>query len=369
MRQPLTLSIIVPTRNEERNIRLLVEKINESIGDIDFEVVFVDDSTDQTPSIIEELMRNHENIRMIHRQGEEQKGGLATAVVRGFREAKGIYICVMDADLQHPPQMVPRLIKEAEVSGVDIVVASRYREGGSYEGLSGPLRKFLSIALKELARMVFSPELNKVTDPLSGFFLVRRDILQDVAFSPTGFKILLEILVRCQWKMVQEVPYKFAARADGKSKATVGQGFSFLSHMMKLFWTIPQVGRFWKFGLVGGLVALIGSGVLYTLVDILSIEKNVAYFVQAFISLQLNFNLNDRFTWGEMRKGRNGGYWNRWIKFHSARAFSVVLNQILFALLTAVGVYYMLACVVCIMVAMGFNYLMSDRFVFASTRH
>lgn len=365
MRRSLTLSVVVPTFNEEGNVRLLVEELNESLVGVNFEVIFVDDSTDRTPAVIETLGFDYSNIKLIHRQGEERKGGLATAVVRGFSEAEGTYICVMDADLQHPPQMVPRLVEEVEVSGADIVVASRYREGGSYEGLSGPLRKLLSIILKELARMLFFPKLKKVTDPLGGFFLVRRDILQDITFAPIGFKILLEILVRCQWKTVQELPYKFVARANGKSKATARQGFSFLFHTAKLLWTVPQAGRFWKFGLVGGLVALIGGGILYTLVDILSIEKNAAYFVQAFISLQLNFILNNWFTWAE-RKGKNGSFGSRWVKFHTARLLSVILNQILFGLLTALGVHYMLACLVCILFVMGINFVTSDRFVFSA---
>lgn len=364
MNERLELSIIVPTRNEEQNVRVLVEKIAKSMDGINYEVVFVDDSTDQTPGIIGELMRNHGNIHIIHRQGEEQKGGLATAVVRGFNEARGTYVCVMDGDLQHPPQMIPALVKEAEVSGVDIVIASRYRKGGSYEGLSGPFRKFLSIALKEFARMVFFPKLNRVTDPLSGFFLVRRDVLQE-NLAPIGFKILLEILVRCQWKTVSEIPYRFSARADGKSKATTKQGFTFLLHVAKLIGTVPQAGRFWKFGLVGGLVALIGITLLYVFVDILTIEKNVAYFVQAFISLQLNFILNSRFTWRERTKCGEGKIWNRWIRYHAARAVAVVLNQILFFLLTtALGMYYMLATVAGVVFATGFNYFTSDRFVF-----
>jgi len=362
MKQPLVLSVVVPTYNEEQNVRVLVERIAKNLDGINYEIVFVDDSTDKTPNIIEELIRAHENIRLIHRQDKERKGGLATAVVRGFAEARGTYICVMDSDLQHPPQMVPALLEAA--SGADIVVASRYRKGGSYEGLSGSFRKFLSVALKEFARFVFFPKLNRVTDPLSGFFLVRCDILKDVTLNPVGFKILLEILVRCQWKRVHEVPYRFAPRLGGKSKANMRQGISFLSHIMKLFFSVPQAGRVWKFGLVGGLVALIGSGLLYTFVDILSIEKNVAYFVQAFICLQLNFNLNDRFTWGERREGRNSGYWNRWVKFHVARALSVILSQILFALLTALGMYYMLAFAMCIIFATGFNYFTSNRFVF-----
>jgi len=125
------------------------------------------------------------------------------------------------------------------------------------------------------------------------------------------------------------------------------------------------MGRFWKFGLVGGLVALIGIGILYTLVDILSVEKNVAYFAQAFISLQLSFTLNDRFTWSD-RKGKNGSFGNRWVRFHAARLLSVILNQILFGLLTALGVHYMLACLVCILFATGINFVTSDRFVFST---
>lgn len=366
MRQSLTLSIVVPTRNEQENVRRLVEMVDQSLGDIDFEIVFVDDSTDQTPDVVEELMRVHKNIRLIHRQGEEQKGGLATAVVRGISEARGTYVCVMDGDLQHPPQMVPALIKEAEVSGADIVIASRYRKGGSYEGLSGPFRKFLSVALRELTRTVFFPRLNKVTDPLSGFFLVRRDILQDVTLAPEGFKILLEILVRCRWKTVREVPYKFAARAGGKSKATSKQGITYLLHVAKLLGTVPQAGRFWKFGLVGGLVAVIGIGLLYAFVEFLKIEENSAYLLQAFICLQLNFNLNHFLTWSERRKG---GYWYRWIKFHTSRVLSVILNQILFALLTFLGMHYILACLVCLISVTGFNYFASDRFVFAPARH
>lgn len=120
--------------------------------------------------------------------------------------------------------------------------------------------------------------------------------------------------------------------------------------------------RLWKFGLVGGLVALIGSGLLYALVDFIELEKNVAYFIQAVVSLQVNFNLNYRFTWGDRRA--QGGYWSRWLKYHTARMFSVVFNQILFFLLLSLRVHYMLALVAGIVAAIVLNYFMSDRFVF-----
>ncbi|MHA1852051.1 MAG: polyprenol monophosphomannose synthase [Candidatus Heimdallarchaeaceae archaeon] len=251
MKQPLDLSIIVPTYNEEQNVQRLIEEIHGNLKGINYKIIFVDDSTDKTPNIIRELIRSYKNICLIHRQGEEQKGGLATAITRGFREVEGTYVCVIDADLQHPPRMISALIKEARDSETDIIVGSRYCKGGSYEGLSGPLRKLLSIILKEFVRIVFYPKLNKIKDPLSGFFLIRREVLQNVAFAPIGFKILLEILVRCQWKTVCELPYKFAARTDGKSKATIQQGFTFLRHTMKLFWTVAQEKLLWKLGIRG----------------------------------------------------------------------------------------------------------------------
>lgn len=361
----LVISIIVPTRNEEHIVRTLATEVAKSLGGIGHEVIFVDDSTDRTPNIIGELMCVHENIRLIHRQGRECEGGLATAALRGISEARGAYICVMDADLQHPPLDIPRLLDEAQASDADIVVASRYREGGSYEGLTGPFRKFISIALKEFTKVLFFPRLNGVTDPLSGFFVVRRDILEGASLSPIGFKILLEILVRCQWESVREIPYEFAQRASGKSKATMTQGLSFLCHVARLFLAVPWVARFWKFGAVGGLVALIGGGILYLLVDIMSIENNAAYFVQAIVSLQLNFILNDQFTWAD-RKGQKGSFWSRWTKFHTARALSVGLSQILFALLTAFGAHHMLVYALTILFLSAVNFYTSDHIIFSS---
>jgi len=361
----VALSVVVPTRNEEENVRLLVERTRASLDGVDFEVIFVDDSTDQTPQIIEGLMAEHSNIRLLHRRGEEREGGLATAVACGFQLARGDYICVIDGDLQHPPELISQLSEEAKASRADIVVASRYRRGGSYDGLAGPLRKLLSVALKGFARLVFFPRLNGITDPLSGFFLVRRGIIQDVVLTPVGFKVLLEVLVHCPWKTVREVPYRFVSRESGESKATVKQGMVFLLHIIKLLLAPSSGGRPLKFALVGGTVALLGIGILYMLVDVLSVEKNAAYFVQAVISLQINFVLNNQFTWAD-RRGQSRSLWNRWVRFHGARGLAFVLNQLLFALLTALGVHYLVACIFGIAVATGLNYFTSDRFVFSA---
>lgn len=358
------LSIVIPTYNEEENVRPLVQRIKESANGISFEIIFVDDSDDRTPVIIQEMtFGSKEKIYLIHRQGEERQGGLSTAVIRRFREARGKYLCVMDADLQHPPEKAFEMVKKAEISKADIVVASRYIKGGSYEGLSGAWRKSVSVGLKEFTRLAFYPRLKKVTDPLSGFFLVRRKILKEEKLDPLGFKILLEILMRCPWETVTEFPYHFSVRENGKSKATAKQGKDFLLHTGRLFFSSPGTGRFLKFGIVGGAVAVFSLAFLYVLVEIFSIRENIAYFIQMIVALQLNFNLNKELTWKD-RRGKKGEYWNRWAKFHGTRAFSALLNQGLFVLLNAMGMYYMFAAVFCLVFSTVINYFMSDRFVF-----
>lgn len=360
----LTLSIVVPTYDEEQNVRPLVRQINEGLNGTDFEIIFIDDSRDRTPYIIAALMRDHDNIRMIHRQGKEREGGLATAVVRGFEAAEGRYVCRLDSDGQHPPKAVRELLQKALETQADLVIASRYIKGGSNGGLDGLVRRLVSTGSRWLAQIIFS-ETRGVSD-LGEFYLFNREVLEGVSLYPGSFKIILSLLVQGHWRTIAETPYHFQKRHAGKSKASWKEGLIFLRHILQLLWRVPHSGRFWKFGLVGGLVALIGSALLYALVDLLGVEKNIAYFVQAVISLQLNFNLNDRFTWADRRQQR--GYWSRWLKYHTARILSVVFNQILFALLTLLGVHYMLALVVGIVVAIALNYFMSDRFVFTSAR-
>lgn len=229
----MIVSVIVPTFNEEDNVRTLTDKIEENLIGIKYEIIFVDDSIDETPRIIKELVRDRKNIRLIRGQGK----GLASAVILGFQEAEGDYLCVLDADFQHPPEMVRRLLEKALDCQADIVIGSRYCKGGGYAGLKGPLRKLISVCCKELARVVFSPKLNNITDPLGGLFLIKRNIIGNVSLRPRGFKILLEILIRCDWETVREIPYQFAVRADGKSKADINQGLTFLRHVAELFLT------------------------------------------------------------------------------------------------------------------------------------
>ncbi len=228
------LSLVVPTRNERANIEPLVAEIRAALAGLPWELVVVDDSTDGTDALVAHLATTDPAIRLLHRT--ENAGGLAGAVVAGFALARGDYVCVLDGDLQHPPARIPALLAEAERTGADIVIASRYRPGGSAGGLAGPLRRFYSWGLKAMTKACFPRRLAGITDPLGGFFLVRRAVLEGVTLRPVGYKILLEILVRCPWRRVAEVPYRFRPRRAGSTKADLRQGLRFLRHLGILLW-------------------------------------------------------------------------------------------------------------------------------------
>src|ERR687897_3105568 len=151
------LTLVVPTRNEAENVPVLVRELRESLSGVDYRVVFVDDSTDETPEVIRNLGEKDESVTLIHRTDAERGGGLSTAVTTGIEAFAwmSVYTCVMDADLQHPPEKVREMLELARSSDADAVVASRYARGGSYSGLPGPLRRGVSVGSKYLAQVTF----------------------------------------------------------------------------------------------------------------------------------------------------------------------------------------------------------------------
>jgi putative flippase GtrA len=228
------VSLVIPTFNERANIGPLLAEVDTALTGTAWEAIFVDDSTDGTDAIIASLANSDSRVRLLHRL--ENRGGLAGAVVDGLAHATGTYICVLDGDLQHPPSRIAELLAEVRKSDADVVIASRYVPGGSSGGLDGPLRHFYSIALRHLSRTVFPRRLAGITDPLGGYFLVRRSVAQAASLRPIGYKILLEVLVRCPWRASVEVPYAFQPRRHGDSKADFRQGLRFLQHLWTLAW-------------------------------------------------------------------------------------------------------------------------------------
>src|ERR687893_776456 len=299
--EKILLTLVVPTRNEAENVPKLVHELRESLADLAYRVVFVDDSTDETPEVIQSLSEHDDRILLVRREGAERYGGLSTAVTTGIElfSSASEYTCVMDADLQHPPEKVREMLEIARRSDADVVVASRYGQGG-YAGLSGRLRRAVSVGSKYLARILFK-EARKTNDPLAGFFLIKNQAISGLQFRPTGFKVLLEILVCAPELKVLETPFEFQVRHAGVSKATVRQGFEYLTHMLSLFWYVPSAGRFWKFALVGASGVLVNMVTLIVLAEYFDAHKVIAWMFAVGLSILSNFLLNNAFTWRDIR--------------------------------------------------------------------
>ncbi|HVR30702.1 MAG TPA: glycosyltransferase [Thermoanaerobaculia bacterium] len=213
------LSVLVPTRNEAENVEPLLERLERCVDVAGCEVVFVDDSDDDTPARIERAAsRSALDVALIARRPGERDGGLGGAVLAGARAARGEWLCVLDGDLQHPPELVPDLLARAASTGADLVLASRLAPGGSVDSM-GRRRVALSRCLAWVTARIFSERLAGVTDPMTGFFVMRRAALRPELLRPDGFKILLEILVRTPGLRVAEVPFRFDPRHAGRSKA------------------------------------------------------------------------------------------------------------------------------------------------------
>src|SRR6185436_7571683 len=228
------LSMVIPTRNEAGNIEPLLMRIHQAVKGIAVEVVFVDDSTDETPDVIRKLQDWFPlPIKLIARPADRRKNGLGGAVVEGFQAAQGTWMGVMDADLQHPPEMIPRLLRQAQRNGSDIVMGSRLAPGGDSSSL-GMTRNLISHVFAWTTRLAFPQRLWKVTDPLTGFFLTRRAALKVAELKPDGFKILLEILVSHPDLKVTEVPIQFGHRNAGESKASVKETVKFFRGLYRL---------------------------------------------------------------------------------------------------------------------------------------
>lgn len=223
------LSIIIPTYMERENIERLVDALEKALADEKFEIIIVDDnSPDGTGEVAEKLAEMYGNIRVIHRF---EKRGLSSAILDGIKNSRGKFICVMDADMQHPPEVVPKLL-QVGVRGGDLVVASRYIDGGGVEGWS-IARRIVSIVATLMARAIVK-KARRVRDPLSGFFMFKREVINGVSLSPLGFKILLEVISKGRYRSIIEVPYIFKGRLKGRSKLSLREYLNYIKHLLKL---------------------------------------------------------------------------------------------------------------------------------------
>jgi len=223
-------SLVVPTLNEAGNIDKLLTALTDALRETpyEYEIVVVDDgSTDGTVEQVRGWTKRDARVRLFSRNGER---GLAGAVLYGWSQSRANLLGVIDADLQHPPELLPELLGQTEHA--DIAIASRYARNQGTKGWN-----LLRAAISRLSTLAASPLIKKhlqVTDPMSGFFVIRRRCIEGLAFQTTGFKLLLEILVRGRIQTVREVPYQFGLRRAGRSKAGASVAFHYLHLLGRL---------------------------------------------------------------------------------------------------------------------------------------
>lgn len=223
------LSLIVPTYNESENIRELVNRLETALNSTGFELIIVDDnSLDGTDQIVRELNDEYGNIKFLQRSG---KLGLSSAVLHGFRSADTDILVVMDADMQHPPEILPKMYSKF-IEGYDLVVASRYVDGGKVEGWT--IRRMLVSKVATFLAHVLSPKTRHVEDVMSGCFMVRRSAIEGINLNPIGFKILLEILSKCELDLIAEVPYTFKNRRNGESNFNPREMLNYMAHLCRI---------------------------------------------------------------------------------------------------------------------------------------
>jgi dolichol-phosphate mannosyltransferase len=334
------ISVVLPTREEALNVGPLVSRLERVLPDLPVEIIFVDDSDDETPDEIRKIDSTRA-VYLIHRPPAERSGGLGGAVVAGIRASRAPLVCVMDADLQHPPELVEELYLEAIEAGSDVVVASRFCAGGS-KGAFSRLRSMLSRISTRAAVMLFPTRLWHVTDPMSGCFIVRRDALDLDRLHPRGFKILLEILVRTPGLRVSEVPLEFGARHAGHTKASAREALRYLGLLGRL--ELGQLSaRFGRFSVVGATGLVVNTVLLAALSGVIGIH----YAVAAVLATQGSTLWNLVFTERWVFAGRDHKHSGR----RRATAFFVMNNV---ALVARIPLLVLLTSTV------GINYLVSN---------
>jgi dolichol-phosphate mannosyltransferase len=308
--------VIIPTFNERDNVAELVERTTAALAAVDAEILFVDDSADDTAAEVRRVAASAPlPVRVIHR--EHNTGGLGGAVVLGLTEAAHDVCIVMDGDLQHPPELLPAMLARYTEDGADVVAASRYIGGGDSAGLGTAVRLGVSKAATAVTKAMFLRRLWRSTDPMTGFFLVNRTRIDVDELHPQGFKILLEILVRGGERRelrIAEVPLAFDERRHGTSKASLRQGATFLGHLARL-----RFGKMGLFAVIGGIGAVANIGIMWLLTH-LGMDYVLAAMIGAAATIIGNFVLQELFVFREERQDAS----RLWVRFAASASFNSI---------------------------------------------
>src|ERR1700759_3503657 len=284
-----TLSIVVPTFNERDNVGKLYRKLEAVLTDVAWEVVFVDDnSPDGTWNVVRDLARQDSRVRCIRRIGRR---GLSGACIEGILASSAPYAAVMDADLQHDETQLPKMLSLLQGGEAELVVGSRYVEGGSAASFDSQRAGFSAFATS-IARRVLGVA---IADPMSGFFMIRRDRFEQLApqLSTQGFKILLDIVATAQGRLkTVEVPFTFGSRLHGESKLDSMVALDFLGLVLAKFTNDVVTLRFLMFAMVGGTGLFVHLGTLYIALQVLGWPFAEAQALGAFVAITPHFILH-----------------------------------------------------------------------------
>jgi len=354
------LSVIVPTYREAKNVEEMVRRLS-AILDAAFpgryEIIIVDDnSPDGTWEIAQKLTANYPALSVMRRENER---GLSSAVIRGWQAARGDILAVIDADLQHPPEVTLDLCKLME-RGSDLAVATRYVEGGGVSDWS-LFRRFISRGAQMIGLVILPGVVGRVSDPMSGYFMVRRSAIENVDLHPLGYKILIEVIGRGRCRWISEAPYVFRERDHGESKVTRKVYIDYLRHLVRLRLASLPISRFARFAVVGCSGVVVDMGLLFLLSDptMLAWGLTRSKLIASEMAIVNNFMWNDSWTFGDISARQRGGKdkLRRFAKFQLICLVGLLLNTILLNLqFNLLGMNRYVANATSILIVTGWNF-------------
>jgi dolichol-phosphate mannosyltransferase len=334
------ISIVLPTYNEARSIQEVLRRASAALrrAGEDHELIVVDDSSPDRTADLAEALASEIPVRVLRRP---RRQGLATAVVDGWRMAQGEVLGVMDADLQHPPEVLTHLVSALRNHNAEVAIATRSGPGGGLAEDWSWRRRLSSWAARHLAACVLPRTLAEISDPMSGMFLIRAPALEGVRLEPTGYKILLEVLGKAHHRAVVEVPFVFEARSVGSSKLGMRESLQYLAHLGRLARSTGQLRSWMRYAAVGFTGAIVNVGVLTFLAERRAWPVGPALATAILLALLNNFLWNWLFTFrtsqaptGEPR----AGVLSRLAHYGAVCAMGVALNGSLTLLLNWRGV-------------------------------
>lgn len=365
----LQLAIVLPTLNERANLAPLVERLDAALPGVVWEAIIVDDnSPDGTSDEARALALRDPRIRVIQRIGRR---GLASAAIEGMLSTAAPVVAVMDADHQHDPALLPQMLAAVASGEYDMAVASRFAEGASTAAWNRPDRVKASGLANAIARRLTGVDL---TDPMSGYFMLRAETLRDAAprLSGVGFKILLDILATVDVALrVKEFPLAFAARAAGESKLDRTIVFEFLVGLydrwlgriiptrFALFGTIGAAGVIVHMSVLAVFLSIFGGTLKGQLVSAFELGQTIA----ALVAMTFNFVLNNALTYADKRLTGFVPLLRGWAKFALTCSVGLLANVGVAAVLVRFGFHEYPAAITGIIVGSVWNFALSSRFV------